>query len=257
MSGKFRLLPGFALLALLVQSGWAMAQNDSEWMVAPYLWGPGIKVDTTAAGGGNDLGLSDILDKTDAVGMIRVEYRYRKWGVLLDYIFLGLADEQTIMPDAPPAPNIFVRADLDVTVWELAGFYRLSGDGRTGFDWLFGARRVEQEQLLLLTPDINNPVTRRIESRETFTDAMIGARFLYPMGEHFDLTMRADVSGGDTEGTTNFLASVGYRFPIRYQIAVHLGYRYATLRLKETSASEVVETDITLSGPFLGFAFRF
>ena len=249
--------PCLALLVLLAVPGSAFAQKDSEWMVAPYLWGPGIKVDTTAAGGGNDISLSDLLDKIDAVAMIRVEYRYRKWGVLLDYIFLSLADEKTIMPDSPPAPNIFVRADLDLTVWELAGFYRLSGDERSGFDWLFGARRIEHEQLLLLTPDDSNPVTRRIESRETFTDAMVGARFLYPMGEHFDLTLRADVSGGDTEGTTNFLAGVGYRFPIRYQIAVHLGYRHAILRLKNTSGGEVVDTDITLSGPMLGFVFRF
>jgi len=224
-------------------------------MVAPYLWGPGITLDTTAEGGGNDISLSNLLDKIDAVGMIRVEYRHRRWGVLLDYIFFGLSDQKTIMPD--PAPNIFASAELDLTVWELAGFYRLSGDDRSGFDWLFGARRIEQEQLVLLTPDVNNPVTRRIESRETFTDAMVGARFLYPMGEHFDLTLRADVSGGDSEGTTNFLASIGYRFPIRYQIAVHLGYRHAILRLQDTSGSEVVDTDITLSGPMLGFVFRF
>jgi len=252
ISGSFTRM---AAIALLFAPAMTFAQSESEWLVAPYLWGPSVKVDTTAEGGGNDISLSNILDKIDAVGMIRVEYRRRNWGVLLDYIFLGLSDEQTLMPESPP--NIFVRGELDLTVWELAGFYRQSGDERSGFDWLFGARRIEQDQLLLLTPDTTGGVTRRIESRESFTDAMLGARFLYPMGEHFDLTVRADVSGGDSEGTTNFLASVGYRFPIRYQIAVHLGYRHTTLRMKDSSAAEVVETDITLSGPLLGFAFRF
>jgi len=248
---------GLALIAMLALCGSANAQSDSEWMVAPYFWGPGVSIDTTAEGGGNDISLSDLLDKTDAAGMIRVEYRHRRWGLMLDYIFLALAEQQTLMPEPPPAPNVFANADLDLSVVEFGGFYRQTGDERAGFDWLFGARRIEQEQLLLLTPDVPNAVTRRIESRETFTDLFLGARFLYPVSEQFDLTMRADVSGGDTEGTTNFVAGVGWRFPIRYQIAMHLGYRHTTLRLKDSSGSEVVESDITLSGPFLGFVFRF
>lgn len=97
---------GLALIAMLALCGSANAQSDSEWMVAPYFWGPGVSIDTTAEGGGNDISLSDLLDKTDAAGMIRVEYRHRRWGLMLDYIFLALAEQQTLIPEPPPAPNV-------------------------------------------------------------------------------------------------------------------------------------------------------
>lgn len=238
--------PGFA----------ASAESDGEWLVAPYFWGPDITLDNKTTGGGADIGISDLLDKTDGAGMVRVEYRRRQWGVLVDYIFMALSDQRTVMPP-PTAPNVFVQANLDLDIWELGAFYRQSGDARSGFDWLFGFRRIIQEQLLLLTPDVNNPVTRRIDSREKYTDAFIGARFLYPLGEQFDLSARVDVSAGDTEGTSNILASVGYRFPSRYQIALHLGYRHTVLQLRDSSGTEVIDTEITLSGPFLGLLFRF
>jgi hypothetical protein len=236
----------------------ANAQDDPKWTIAPYLWGPSISLDTSASGGSDGgISASELLDKTDSVGMLHMEWRPSRFGVLMDYMYLGLKDSERkdILP--PPAPGYFVNAEIDLNVFELGGFFRQEGDADNGFDWLLGMRYISQDQLVLLTPDTSNPVTRRIESHESFTDIYAGARVVWLMGESWPLTLRADVGGGDSEGTTNFVATVSYMFPIRYHIGATLGYRYTKLKLRDTSGAETIDSELTLSGPMLGFVFKF
>jgi hypothetical protein len=80
---------------------------------------------------------------------------------------------------------------------------------------------------------------------------------MWLMGESWPLSLRADISAGDTEGTTNFVATISYMFPIRYHIGATLGYRYTKIKLRDTSDGETVDSELTLSGPLLGFVFKF
>jgi hypothetical protein len=75
----------------------------------------------------------------------------------------------------------------------------------------------------------------------------VGARYLHRFNEYWDLTLRADFGFGDSEGTTNLLGSVGYRFPGPF--ALQLGYRYFDLESKENvnGATEII--DLEFSGP--------
>jgi hypothetical protein len=243
-----------ALLAPLTGS----AQDDPKWTIAPYLWGPSISLDTSSSdSGGGGIGVSDLLEKIDSVGMLHMEWRPSRFGLVMDYMFMDLSDSERkdILP--PPAPAFLINSEINLKVFELAGFFRQEGDADNGFDWLLGARNVSADQLVLLTPDTPNGVTESIESDTSYTDIFAGARVVWLMGESWPLTLRADVGGGDTEGTVNFVGTVSYMFPIRYHIGATLGYRYTKLKLQDTSGSEVVDSEITLSGPLLGFIFKF
>ena len=109
------------------------AADDAEWLVAPYLWLSDVTLDQSSGVSGG-ISASDLLDKTDSAGMIRVEAAWNRWGFTVDYIFLGLSESVTL-PPSPPNLNILV--DLDVSIVELGGFFRPSGTD-SGVDYLFG-----------------------------------------------------------------------------------------------------------------------
>jgi len=253
-----RMLKIVGLLVLLAPLAGHAQKADPKWMVAPYLWGPSISLDTSSSdSGGGGVSASDLLDKTDSVGMLHLEWRPNRFGLVMDYMFLGLSDSERRQLFPPPAPASLINAELDLTVLELGGFFRQEGDADNGFDWLFGVRNIRTDQLVLVTPDTTGGVTERIENSENFTDLYAGARVVWLMGESWPLTLRADVGGGDSEGTVNFVGTVSYMFPIRYHIGATLGYRYTKLKLRDASASAVVDSELTLSGPLLGFVFKF
>ena len=238
----------FAALLLMMAPALSAADN-AEWLVAPYLWVSDITLDQSSVVSGN-ISASDLLDKTDSAGMIRVEAAWNRWGFTVDYIFLGLSESVTL-PPSPPNLNILV--DLDVSIVELGGFFRPAGKD-SGVDYLFGVRNINVDKTLLLTPSGGGP-TRRFDSDPRFTDVFAGARYLHRFDGNWDLTLRGDLSFGDSEGTVNLLASVGYRFNKTF--ALNLGYRHLDIEFEENISGEVKTTDITLSGPMLGFLFRF
>ena len=240
-----------ALLFFAMTEG-AVAQ-DTEWLVAPYLWYPDISLEQSSGGGGG-IGGSDLLELTDAFGMIRIEGARGRWGATFDWMFLGMSDDRVVdLPLLPPGGQFMLRGEVDLTVIEFAGFYRPSGD-ETGIQALFGLRNISVDKLLLATPPLGGP-TQRFEGDDDFTDVMLGARFLHRFNDRWDLSARGDYSFGDSEGTVNLLGTVGFRFNDLF--AMNLGYRYASLEYQDSDPGVAESTTIDLSGPILGFLFRF
>ncbi len=227
--------------------------DETEWLVAPYVWLSDITLDQSSGLSGS-ISASDLLDKTDAVGMIRVEAARNRWGLTLDYIFLDVSANRVFTVPLPPPPtNISVIVELDTTILELGGFYRPSGND-SGVNYLFGIRNINTDQTLLVTPVGGGP-TQRFDSDTSFTDVYLGARYLNRFSDRWDFTVRGDYSFGDTEGTFNFLASIGYRFNSTF--ALNLGYRHLKIEFEDDDSGVTVTTEIEMTGPLLGFVFRF
>ncbi len=240
----------WAALALLLTPLLSVA-DEVEWLVAPYVWLSDITLDQSSGPGGT-ISASDLLDKSDSVGMIRVEAARNHWGFTLDYVFLSVSGNRNLMTPGPLPINISVIAELDTDIVELGGFYRPSG-GDSGVQYLFGIRNINVEQTLLVTP--SGGITQRFDSDPSFTDVFGGLRYLHRFNDKWDLALRGDYSFGDTEGTLNLLASVGYRFNSTF--ALNLGYRHLAIEFEDSSSGVSETTDIEMSGPLLGFLFRF
>ena len=112
----------FATLLLMMTPALAAA-DEAEWLVAPYLWLSDVTLDQSSGVSGS-ISASDLLDKTDTAGMIRMEAARNRWGFTVDYIFLGLS-EGIALPPSPP--NLSILFDLDISIVELGGFFRPSG----------------------------------------------------------------------------------------------------------------------------------
>jgi len=239
-----------ALLLMLVPL--LSAADETEWLVAPYVWLSDITLDQSSGPGGS-VSASDLLDKADAVGMIRVEAARNRWGFTLDYIFLNVSASTALTVPLPPPPtNLSVTAELDTTIVELGGFFRPSRSD-SGVDFLFGIRNVNVDKTLLLTPGLGP--TQRFDSDSSFSDVFAGVRYLQRFNEDWDLNLRGDYSFGDSEGTLNLLASVGYRFNKTF--ALNLGYRHMAIEFEDDDSGVAETTEIEMSGPLLGFLFRF
>ena len=248
------LLRNVVFCLLLAWVAEASADDAIDWMIAPYGWLPGISVDQAGSpdsGGGGGISASDILEKTEFVFMFRFEAALRRWGLTLDYITLQLADQTSLSARPPFDVSIGIDGDLDLYVTELAAFYRPTCEP-SGVNYLLGVRQISTSKTLLVTPSFAE--TQRIETDSDVTDVFLGARYVQRFGERWDASIRGDYSFGDSEGTLNLLASVGFR--VAGPFAMQLGYRYASIEFEEQVELATITTEITLDGPYLGFVFR-
>ncbi len=244
--------PRLPLVTLTLCLAPGLAAADTEWFLAPYGWLPTVSVDQTFDDGpeGGSGGGAEVLSKIDFAVMLRAEVARGRWGAMLDYIYVSLVDQTTYSP--LPAINVDIDGDLDLEVVELGGFYRLSGEFR-GLDLLLGLRRIEVDLGIVLNRQDQPPLPLQVAAE--IDDAFVGARYRLPFGKRWNATLRADYGFGDSDGTLNVIAGVGVRF--NQTLGMHAGYRYANIEFEEDLQGAREDTDISLSGPFVGLTFRF
>jgi hypothetical protein len=250
-------------IALLVAGLGAMASParaaEWEWTLAPYMWGSDIALDVSVNDEpviGGDLGFSDLLDKIDFAFLGHFEGRRGKGGFFLDAIYMDLGDHQTTVARPPLPGGTEVRSDVKQTLYEVGGFFRPSGDTH-GLDLLFGVRVIDFDMDLTITLPGPLGMSTTVNSAETFTDGFAGLRYSAPLGERWSFALRGDAGAGDSELTWNTSALLGYRVGKRRQNVILFGYRHMEIEFKDSSSSVTVQTDMTMSGPLAGFAFRF
>lgn len=241
-------------ILLLTLASTLSSADETDWLIAPYLWLPDISLDQTidSGGGGGGISASDLLSKTESAGMIRFEAARKRWGLTVDYIWLSLADQTSLQAEPPLNIGIDIDGELDLTVIEFGGFYRPTGEIE-GINYLLGVRQIGTDKVIVATP--NNGQSQVFDSDSDVTDVFLGGRYIHHFNDRWDLNVRADYSFGDSEGTLNLLTSVGVR--VAGPFGLQLGYRHAVIEFEENVDGVQNTTEISLSGPFLGFVFRF
>ena len=262
------LRPGLLVtIASVAISGLLPQQSNADgidWTVAPYIWGSGVELDVIVNNDpvlGADVPLSDLLDKQDGVFMGHFEGRGERFGAFVDTIYLSLADSNVIPigPGGPIVGDLITDMKMTLKLYELGGVYRIGDDspGSTAFDILLGARLVDVDQNLdlILPGPAATPLNLSIAVSET--DVFFGGRLVGKFTDKWHYKARADIGGGGTDGTFNILGAVGYTFGQTGLFSLDLGYRYMTIELENDQNGTRTETDITMSGPLLGFIFNF
>jgi hypothetical protein len=238
--------------------------DDLEWTIAPYFWASDVAMDMAINGDpviGVDASFSDILDKLDMAFMAHIELGTGTFGAFFDGIYISLADDRVVNlgPGGPILGDLLVDVSLKLNIYELGGYYRMgSGEvGSSAFDIIGGGRLIDVTQTLdiVLPGPGATPVNKIIDASET--DIFLGARLSGKFTEKWHYKLRADYAAGGTEGTINGLAAVGYTFGQTGLFSLDLGYRYMNIELKNEDVDGTIETEITMSGPLLGFIFNF
>ena len=254
-----------AIVMLAFASSTAFA-DGLEWTVAPYVWVPGITVDSDFSG---EPGLPDaggdvsIIDKLDAALMGHVEARKSRWGVYADFIYVELSDENStpLAPGGPISGDLAVTSTLTLGLLDVGGLYRATGTGSgpLDVDLLLGARFIDIELGTVITVPLPGTAPLDVGTEVSDTDLMVGGRLRGRFNERWYWTARADLSFGSSEGTANGLASIGYLFGDTGLFSLDLGYRHMTLKTESRRAggAQQVVHDLEVSGPVVGFVFRF
>lgn len=238
-----------------------------EWTVAPYLWVADVNLDLGVAGdpglgGGAEVPLPSIVDKIDAAFMGHLEVRQGKWGGFLDLIWLKLSDQATIPvgPGGPILGDLNVSTDTELRLSEVGGLYRMGGSPANPllFDLLIGVRFVDVDSRASVTLPGPGAGQVDIATSPSETDVLIGGRLSGEFASRWHWALRGDFSFGGTEGTVNALAAAGYAFGESGLFSLDLGYRYMSIEVDGNSRNgSSTELDLTLSGPVLGFVFKF
>lgn len=234
--------------ALFFSSSANAAEGEGwEWLVAPYGWAASIGTDLTTSKppseSSSDTEFRDVVDKLDGAFQIHVEGQGDVFGVFADFTYLGISDRRE-------HPRFAIDSDLDTRLFEVAAVWN-PGEGRfRGLDVFAGLRYIDVDFTTQLEP--LNPVFPivRVDTGETFNDFMVGGRYTWAMSERWSLTLRGDGSFGDTDGTWNASGVAQYRTGNGAWV---FGYRHLDVEIEAAGR----KTHITMSGPEVGYAFRF
>ena len=254
------------LTACLLAPGLSEAQDSGqwEWTIAPYLWASDVGLDLAVNNEpviSGDAAFKDVLAKVDSVFMGHFEGRKGRWGLYLDMIYLDLADSSTVAvgPGGPLLGDLMVDANMKMKLYDAGGLYRLSDpDADVQFDLLAGVRYIDIDVDALLSLPGPSMTVVDIATGPSETDLMLGARITGNLAERWHWMLKGDFSFGGTKGTHNGLASMGYTFGESRLFTLTAGYRYASIDIEGvTQRGSPARTDITMSGPILGFMFNF
>ena len=238
--GFSTLVAGAFASALMLPAAPARA-DDYDWLGIAYLWAADISVDSRDASVSADF--NDILDKLEMAFQTHVEVQGDDLGGFIDFTFLGLGDNTT-------RPAAHFNADLDTTLMDLGLVWSPGAERYAGFEAFGGLRYIDSDFHLVVDPTAPGEPDFETRVNDTYTDLLVGARYIAPLNDRWRLTMTGDVSGGDTEGTWSVGAFGTY---LMGQHRLIVGYRHMEIDLK-ANGSKATET---MTGPIIAYGIRF
>lgn len=225
--------------ALASDGGW-------DWKLVSYVWATDIKSDMTVRGqpveGTTDF--SDIVDKLDYSLQFHLEGQGDRFGIFTDLTYIALSDDRAFT-------QLEADVSLDTIIFEAAAVWSPADQRYTGFEAFAGLRYLDTELDARFTPfDPALPSQRRTVNK-SFTDAMVGARYIAHLSDKWHLTLRGDASFGDTDGA--YSASAIFNYQLK-RGALVLGYRYMAIDLEQASGETAT---LTMLGPVIGYSRSF
>lgn len=221
----------------------AQAQGtDLDWIASVYLWGASITVD--AGDRSVDASFSDIVDKLDMGFMGRVETQGDTLGGFVDVVYMSVSDSNSIGP-------VNARGELDMSLMDVAAVWSPGAERFTGTEVYGGFRYlgVDFDLRATLLPPPAEPLRTGVDT--SYTDFLLGARYVAPLNDRWRLVVSADLSAGDTEGTWSL---AGYGVYRSGQHRFYAGYRHLEAEVEAGGGRSV---DQTFSGPAVGYGFAF
>ncbi len=239
-----RFLAGAAIAAPLAIGASPAASDEAGLDKAffAYVWGADLTVDVRDESLGVDF--SDLINNLEAGFLGHLEVQGDSLGGFTDIVFIGVGN-------TVDRPNFTVDADNDTLLMDAALVWSPGQERLTGFEAFGGIRYISNDFELVADPVAPGPPDIVGGSDASYTDGLIGARYIFPVAEHWRVTLRGDVSGGDTEGTWSASAHFGYTTGRHTFLA---GYRHLEIDLLSGSDEDLT---VTMAGPMIAYGFSF
>jgi opacity protein-like surface antigen len=248
-------MPVIGLACLLGAPASSANAEEWEWELSAYVWASDASLDASI----DDTEVSDIkadfdelIKKLDIIVPLQFEGRRGRTGLFAQLDYVDLSDEKTYIGSPGITDGIRTRSALEQLIVELGGFYEIMED--SGLDVLFGFRLLE----LSLDVDLDSPIgdDRSLSQDQSLLDGFAGLRYRADIGERWSWWARADVGTGGTEMSLQGTAGVALKLGRKRDDALYIGYRHLQFETEERGRG-IVEKDLALSGPILGYRFGF
>ncbi|MEO8309489.1 MAG: hypothetical protein ABI616_15775 [Pseudomonadota bacterium] len=247
-----------AALVVLALPACACVHAD-EWTnaITPYIWMTGMTGDSTIGTplgpleSNVDLSFSDIMSNLDFGGMVSYQGGRDKWVVLGDLIFMNLGGASTI-----DGNNGSVRSGADMKQTMLEGDV---GYHITEAISLFAGARYNDinGSISVDTTTAGGTTSREAKTSESWVDPVVGLLGEWPLTEHLEWDLRADIGGFNVGSKFAWQAMATLRWKIRDNWDVVASYRYMQVNFEDDGSSGLQKYDMTIMGPAIGATFRF
>jgi hypothetical protein len=268
--------PGVPLLALfMVAACWlparsqAQAATDTDWQFRAIIYGylPSLSGSTSFPSDGTSVGVStdQILSSLKFAFMGSLDAQKGSWGAYTDLIYLSLGQSKSGTRDLtvggiqlPGGITADVSLDIKGWLWTVAPKYQLLSDPQRGtLDLFAGTRLLDLSEKLAwnfsgnVGPFVGPGRQGSNEQSLNNWDAIAGVkgRLLLGPAHAWFVTYYLDLGTGASDFTGQGILGAGYTFRWGDVIGA---WRYLHYDFKSGNAIE----SLTLSGPAIGFAFR-
>lgn len=224
------------------------SEGDWDFNLAPfYLWGISIDGDLSVGPATAPIKVSfdDIFDSLDAAFIVHFESVYKaQWGFLVDVNYLDLENDMRL------PMGISSTVDLNMTLAEFSGFYRLQRDAHM-IDFIAGARYVNVENTVSIT---RGPTLA--DADKDWLDPLVGARWMWQFADGWSLIARGDIGGFGvgSDFSWHALGLIEWQ-PWKYASFI-AGYRALYVDYEDGSGRDYFNFDATIHGPVFGLKFN-
>jgi len=239
-----------------------------RFVVAPYGWLTGA--DITVVSGEDETNINipfkDILENLNGGFMLYAEARWRRWFGAFDGVWASLGDtidSRLFQTDVSFTERIF---DLRVGYEVLNKVYEETV-GRRGRVWrrsvlvdvYAGGRYFDAAVELVETPQNGDGDSRKQNIEGHRWDPFVGVHLGYRFSNRWAFKFRGDIGGFGIGGAAQFTWQV---FPVLEYRLSHLatldfGYRALNVDTVEGQGADRSGSEMLMSGPVIGAAFRF
>ncbi|WP_157961718.1 hypothetical protein [Acuticoccus kandeliae] len=227
--------------------------SDREWSfgIAPYFWGAGLSGDIAQFGLpaiSVDASFSDIWDSLDFGAMAVTEFRFRRFGVFTDLVYVKLsgakATEESILADS-------VSLNTQTLTFTIAPEYRAIETDKASLDVMAGARVWSVDTDLRFRGGVLDGVSAN--DGDTWVDPLIGIKGRYDFTDRFFVTGWGMIGGFGVSSEFMWDAWGGLGYQISNNFSAVVGYRGMGVDYKDDG----FKYDIIEHGPVIGGILRF
>ena len=227
--------------------------SSDGWNVSftPYLWVAGTSGEIGVPQDGEEIEIdksfADVLGSLKFAFMGALDVNRDRFVMISDLMYLSVSAKAESIRD--PA-FLSGKVDASVLLASAAAGYRLVDKGPLFLDVFLGGRVFALDVDLKLSGPQN---TYSASKSPTNVSPFIGSRVRLPVGEKWALGLYGDVGGlvNDTDVKWQLLGTVQYDISSHWRMVA--GYRYMSVHHKKRD----LDFDVNLSGPILGFTYKF
>ena len=228
--------------------------TGDDWNVSftPYLWVAGTKGNIAIPRGSGDgveidKSFADILGNLNFAFMGALDIEHNRFVAIGDIMYLSVSAKAEGIQN--PA---FLTGKVDASVFvgtTMLG-YRVVDKGPLFVDLLVGGRLTSIDVDLKLEGPLQ---TRRASASPSNVTPLIGGRVRFPLGEKWGLALYTDVGSlfDNADVKWQVVGTVQRDLGKHWRMAA--GYRYMSINHTKND----MDFDVSLSGPILGFTYKF